>query len=575
MKKIYLGLSLFLASFIAKAQFPAPYCSEHFSDGVEPITSVIFNTINQTSSATSTASLENYTTVSTTVQQGGTYTIQVKGNTEGDYTDVVAAFIDFNNNGSFTDPGESFLVGGIGSSTGTDAQVATAFITIPTTATVGAKRMRIIKYYYYYPDPCNIDGYGQAEDYTLNIVAASCNLPSNLQFNNVAAPSATLSWTGASGVSSYEYAVTTSAIPPSSGTTISATSVTVNNTPANTYLYGHVRSACTGGSFTAWVTKLLSDSCGAPISLRSGVPTAGTIVGTTQSIPAVSCAGGTSPYPQDAWFSLTADNNGSATVTITNPSNALDAIIVGYSGSCGSLTSIGCADAGLDGDNETLTLSNLTAGQTYRIRVYSWGLAGTFTITATGTALPVTGMTLSAVRNGKNVQLDWQTYTEMNNAGFEIQRSADGANFSSFLKVASKAANGNSTSAINYTAEDVKPFSGANYYRLKQTDKDGRVNYSNVVYLKGIAVSNLTLSAIYPNPTRDVLKAAVQAPAAETITFVITDMMGKAISRQTTQVISGDNAINLNVANLASGNYLLKAICNNGCETAVQKFTKQ
>ena len=252
--------------------------------------------------------------------------------------------------------------------------------------------------------------------------------------------------------------------------------------------------------------------------------------------------------------------------------------MIGYSGTCASLTSIGCADNGVGNDNETLTLTALTAGTTYYFRVYGYGGAGTegtFTLTASGTALPVTGVTLSGTRNGNKAQLSWQTLTEINNAGFELQRSADGRAFAGIAQIASKATGGNSTAAINYAFDDAKPFSGANYYRLKQTDKDGKINYSNIVYLKGVTVSDFTLSALYPNPTTDVLKAAIQAPTAESITFVITDMMGKTISRQVSNVTSGDNTVNINVANLPSGSYLLKAICRNGCETTYQKFTKQ
>lgn len=437
--------------------------------------------------------------------------------------------------------------------------------------------MRVIKKYNAYSAPCNTVGFGQAEDYTVNIAAPPCALPGNLQFTNVSGTSATISWAAATGVSSYQYAITTSPTPPASGTATSSTTATVSNLPANTPLFAYVRSVCSANTFTLWVAKAYApnDSCGAPIQLSSGSVITGSTYGATRSLPGIACDGNTNSAALDVWYSFVADFNGTATVTLTPVSTDYDGVIAAYSGNCGALTYLNCSDTGFDGDNEVMTLSNLTAGQTYRIRVYDWNGGGQFTIRVAGSALPVTGINLTATRNSKNIQLGWQTLTEMNNAGFDVQRSADGSSFTSFVKVASKANGGNSTSAINYTTEDVKPFTGAAYYRLKQTDKDGKVTYSNVAFVKGLPVSSLTLSAIYPNPTHDILKAAIQSPAAEKVTFVISDMTGKVISRQVSSVTSGDNTINLNVTSLPSGNYLLKATCSNGCETAVQKFTKQ
>lgn len=322
-----------------------------------------------------------------------------------------------------------------------------------------------------------------------------------------------------------------------------------------------------------------NDDCAGAITIGQYTGSVnGTTVAATQSLAAEVCASATGTANDDVWYRFTTLQAGSATISLTNASSSFDAVIIAYSGTCGSLTNIGCADVGISGESETLTLTGLAAGTTYYFRVYGYGAAGsegTYMLTANGVALPVTGVVLSGIRNGDKAQLSWKTLTEINNAGFELQRSADGKYFSSIASIASKATGGNSTAAINYTIDDAKPFNGANYYRLKQMDKDGKLSYSNIVYLKGVTVSNLTLSALYPNPTSDVLKAAIQAPAAESITFVVMDMMGKTISRQVSNVISGDNTININVSNLPSGSYLLKAICRNGCETAYQKFTKQ
>jgi gliding motility-associated-like protein len=161
---------LFFLPMITMAQFPAPYCAETFPTNVEPITSVVFSNINNTSSPTVGGTPhENFTAIVGNVIMGNTYSMQVQGNTDGNFTTYVRVFIDFNNNSVF-DIGESFDIGTIANSTGTDGITATANITIPTTAAPGNLRMRVSKRFNVYPAACNAAGFGQAEDYTLNLI---------------------------------------------------------------------------------------------------------------------------------------------------------------------------------------------------------------------------------------------------------------------------------------------------------------------------------------------------------------------------------------------------------------------
>jgi hypothetical protein len=174
MKKIYLVLSFLMLFGVVKAQFPTPYCSEAYVTGVEPITSVTFGTILNTSSASLGGTAhEDYTSISTNVTSGGIYAISVEGNTDGSFTDYIRVFIDWNQNGDFLDAGESFDIGKIINSTGVDGKVATANITIPLGATVGTTRMRVSKKFNAYQSPCNTSGYGESEDYTIVVIAAA------------------------------------------------------------------------------------------------------------------------------------------------------------------------------------------------------------------------------------------------------------------------------------------------------------------------------------------------------------------------------------------------------------------
>jgi|GEM_PF-2157732 len=204
------------------------------------------------------------------------------------------------------------------------------------------------------------------------------------------------------------------------------------------------------------------------------------------------------------------------------------------------------------------------------------GCASSQVVTVTNDCtVPVRLLSFKGERKGSNNDLTWITTTELNNKGFELQRSADGVNFSALGFVASKAENGTSNSNITYTFSDTKALAGNNYYRLKQIDKDSKAEYSNIVFLKGDKLNALLISVIYPNPVQDKLNVIIASPKADKLTLIVSDVTGKIVSKQSVSAVAGDNKYEVNVHMLNSGNYIIKAICNEGCETVVSKFTKQ
>ena len=172
----------------------APYCSGSllFSSGVEPITNVTFAGINNTTSAATTSSShEAFVNLIGTVQQGQTYPITFQGYTGGNFTNKFIVFIDWNQDGDFADAGETYFgTSGttvtIVNSTGVDGKTATGNIDVPATALTGNTRMRVKKNFgstTFYLSPCyssgttltatsGTTGYGQAEDYTINVTSS-------------------------------------------------------------------------------------------------------------------------------------------------------------------------------------------------------------------------------------------------------------------------------------------------------------------------------------------------------------------------------------------------------------------
>lgn len=187
MKKISI-----LSAVAVSALFDAQYCSPAFQYGSDSnmITNVTFGSINKTTPfQLGSAILQNYTSLSTDVQAGGSYGISVKGPSSTFSSDVVV-FIDFNQNGSFNDAGESFYVGRIAAANPANAFTISSTIAIPANAVAGPTRMRVLKNTNVaaYSDPnapnsintaCDTTlRAGQAQDYTVNIISNSSVFPS-------------------------------------------------------------------------------------------------------------------------------------------------------------------------------------------------------------------------------------------------------------------------------------------------------------------------------------------------------------------------------------------------------------
>lgn len=295
MRNYYLYCLLTLVSltgFItANAQFPAPYCAEAFASNVEPITKVVFAGINNTTSATvnGTPAHENFTAISGSVLMGQSYTIDVQGNTDGNFTTRVRLFVDWNNDGDFVDAGETFVVGDIVNSTGTDGITASASIAIPVTATPGNLRMRVSKRFSTIPAPCNTAGFGQAEDYTLIVTPPTpcAGLPNPGTATATPSPIClgqpiSLNSTGstlAAGLA-YQWEVSTTSNSTGFGPVTGATSVSATTTQSQTSWY-RLRVTCTATNDIAYSNVVQVVSPATP----GGVYTIGAGA-TTWNIPA-------------------------------------------------------------------------------------------------------------------------------------------------------------------------------------------------------------------------------------------------------------------------------------------------
>jgi hypothetical protein len=258
---------MLLVSYSGFAQFPAPYCGPTtFTNNVEPITLVNFAGINNSTSAlvglhngTTIINHEDYTALTGNVFSGSTYPITLKGNTDGAFTTYLRVFADWNHDNDFADPGESYDVGTIASSNGTDAVELVGSITVPGNALAGNTRMRVVKKWNVYADPCNTigTGYGQTEDYTLIVALPACLSPTAGVATVTSASTANLTWTsgGAANAEVVIQAAGTGVPGTADNTGVAATGNTYSATllaPQTAYEF-YVRDECVSGtSFSTW-----------------------------------------------------------------------------------------------------------------------------------------------------------------------------------------------------------------------------------------------------------------------------------------------------------------------------------
>lgn len=192
----------------------------------------------------------------------------------------------------------------------------------------------------------------------------------------------------------------------------------------------------------------------------------------------------------------------------------------------------------------------------------------------TGTiALPVTLTYFKATLKDYKVMLDWATASEIQNDYFTVERSADGINFEI---LGTKKGAGNSTNLIQYNLYDDSPISGYSYYRLKQTDFDGKYSYSNVAFIKNgntSAISNFEIQSAYPNPFVDRFTLVYSSPEEGEASYMLVNSAGKIIEKQVINCHDGANILEIeNLDYLESGMYF--AVITNKDQRVVKKIYK-
>ncbi len=243
-------------------------------------------------------------------------------------------------------------------------------------------------------------------------------------------------------------------------------------------------------------------------------------------------------------------------------SNTLDFLIYLYSSD--GVTQLGNKEVYNGGNpaEDSLVVNTLPAGTYYiRIQAYSASQFGDYSLAvlnASGTLLPVTFINFDGVLQDGKAMLSWSTATEINNKGFEVERSYDGQTFTGIGFVQGQ---GNSSVVNNYNYTDEKVLSGYNYYRLRQEDIDGNFNYSSTIRLDFKRFD----WAIFGNPVSSASWVQVQLTKASHVAIQVLTIDGKVISTINKGNISqGTYSIPLNLGNAPAGIYVVRLLTDDG-----------
>lgn len=142
-------------------------------------------------------------------------------------------------------------------------------------------------------------------------------------------------------------------------------------------------------------------------------------------------------------------------------------------------------------------------------------------------ALPVELTSFTASQNGKNIVLRWITATEVNNYGFEVQKSEFESQSTEWKTIGFVKGSGNSNSPKEYSFTD--PLNLNLQYRLKQIDNNGAFKYTKAINA-GTGLLNFALEQNYPNPFNPSTVISYQVPVDSKVVLKLYDIIGNEVA---------------------------------------------
>ena len=178
-----------------------------------------------------------------------------------------------------------------------------------------------------------------------------------------------------------------------------------------------------------------------------------------------------------------------------------------------------------------------------------------------GGNLPIDLISFSGRLDNNQVELIWQTASELNNDYFIIERSANGIDFE---KIGTQKGSGNSNSILSYSFIDDNPLQGIGYYRLKQVDFDGSFDYSKVILVENFS----TEVKLWPNPANSNWIHIALTENNQPTSMSIFDVQGRKILEL--YIDNSRREYKMDISELSNGIYFLRIV--SGVKIINKKF---
>ena len=175
-------------------------------------------------------------------------------------------------------------------------------------------------------------------------------------------------------------------------------------------------------------------------------------------------------------------------------------------------------------------------------------------VKTTPLSLPIDLMYLNLKheKNSQEVNIEWQTASEHNNDYFTLERSLTGVDWETITTTHGA---GNSSRIIRYSETDPNPHIGVSYYRLKQTDLDGKYNFSPIKSLQIESLNNYS-TIPFPNPTNN--QIFIENKRLKLGDITIYNTIGENITLLTQPIIVNEMKFQIDLSNFKTGIYYIK-----------------
>lgn len=171
------------------------------------------------------------------------------------------------------------------------------------------------------------------------------------------------------------------------------------------------------------------------------------------------------------------------------------------------------------------------------------------------TVLPVVWGDLYGVIKDNQIELDWSTFSEINNDHFDVMRSSNGTDFHTIGRVEAESGG---EGLRTYKFLDINPIAGRAHYKIVQVDKDASRTESDVVSLIYSAPEGLSWGEIGPVPANDYINLNFMSDEDQDMALTVYDLKGAEVLSRDIKAGMGSNDLHLNLSSLQAGVYYLR-----------------